>query len=212
MAETQVRGGIGRVVATPHVSQRFPNQSYEIEERRSELTDALAKRGISLRVEMGAEVAMTAAMQMDKEELMRLRLGGGAWLLLEPPSSVDAGGIQSMVGEIRARGHQILLAHPERIEAFQRAPEILKVLVASGVKTQVTASALIGRFGSTTRRFAKQLFDLNLVSVVASDAHDARNRAPGLEKPMRSAGFKKVTTALCRDEPTAILDGAALES
>lgn len=212
MAEAQIRGGVGRVVATPHVSHRYPNRSDEIDERRSELVDALAERGIPLRVDMGAEVAITAAMQMDETELNRLRLGGSSWLLLEPPSSVDAGGIQSMVGEIRGRGHQVLMAHPERMEAFQRSPEILEALVASGVRTQITASVLAGRFGSAARRFAKELLGRGLVSVVASDAHDAENRPPGLEKPIRSAGLRRQTKVLCEEGPAAILDGVAPDS
>ena len=49
---------------------------------------------------------------------------------------------------------------------------------------QVTAGSMTGAFGSTVRRFTAGLLRDGLVHVVASDAHDAVKRPPGL-----TAGF-----------------------
>lgn len=205
MAEAQVRCGVERVVATPHVSHRFPNEFGDIEKRHRELVSALAERDIPLDVDLGAEISLTAAMQLGDEALAELRLGDGDWLLIEPPSTVDALGIQSMLWEILGRGHRVLLAHPERMEAFQRSPDAIESLVNGGVKTQVTAAALNGRFGSSAERCAQDLFARGLVDVVASDAHNARHRPPGLEGPLRFAGLGERVAAVCRDEPLALL-------
>ena len=206
MARAQVHAGVGRVVATPHVSRTFPNRSVEIRERHSELVEALETEGVDLTVEMGAEVAAVAAMQLGEQELKSLRLAGSRWLLLEPPSGVDAVGIQSMVGEIQMRGHRILLAHPERIEAFRREPAVLEAMVRGGVRTQVTASSINGRFGSSAQRFLGKLFSAGLVSVVSSDAHDPSHRPPGLANDLRLAGHADLIQELCVDNPTEILD------
>ena len=45
---------------------------------------------------------------------------------------------------------------------------------------QVTAGSLVGQFGETARRFASTLLREGLVHVLASDAHDAIDRPPGL--------------------------------
>lgn len=206
MARAQVDAGVGRVVATPHVNRTYPNRSVEIKERHRELVDALAMEGVELKVEQGAEVAAVAAMQLDEQELKSLRLGNSRWLLLEPPSEVDAVGIQSMVGEVQRRGHRILLAHPERIEAFRREPAVLEAMVRGGIRTQVTASAINGRFGPSTQRFLKKLFSAGLVSVVSSDAHDLIHRPPGLAGDLQLARHSDLIKELCMDRPTEILD------
>ena len=59
--------------------------------------------------------------------------------------------------DLLARGHRVLLAHPERCPAFQRDPARLERLVDAGVLVQITAGSMTGGFGSTVRRFTATL-------------------------------------------------------
>jgi hypothetical protein len=74
----------------------------------------------------------------------------------------------------------VLLAHPERSPTFARDGHRLGRLVALGASAQVTAGSLAGRFGEPVRRTATRMLEAGLVHVVASDAHDAVRRPPGL--------------------------------
>lgn len=206
MARAQLEAGVSKVVATPHVSRTFPNRSSEIRERLGELSDALDRESLALTVEMGAEVSASAAMQLDDQELASLRLGDSRWLLIEPPSSVDSVGILSMVGEIQMRGHRVLIAHPERVDAFRRDPGVLESIIRGGARTQVTASALNGRFGQSAKHFAEELLAADLVNVVSSDSHDTVGRPPGLLSELEKAGKEEMVQALCVDGPAAMLD------
>lgn len=213
LARAFLAAGTTTVVATPHVSWDWPeNTSDLIAGRVAEVRRLLAEHEIELDVRAGAEVALTRALDLPDEELRRLTLDGGDWLLLECPLSPVAVGLEASVGELRRRGHQkLLLAHPERIPAFQRDPEILARLVYGGALTSVTAGAFSGAFGKEVARFARQLLEDGLVHSVASDAHSTRRRPPGLGGPLGSAGLgPELVDWLGGAAPAAILAGEPL--
>jgi protein-tyrosine phosphatase len=209
MARAAVADGSGVVVATPHVSWTFPhNTAAVIAAKLREVRAALADAKIELDVRAGAEVEVTRAVQLADADLRALRLGGGPWLLVECPveaysSSAVAAGMRSLT----ARGHRVVLAHPERCRAFQGDPDALKALVADGMVTCITAAVLSGRFGTAARGFATALLHTGLVHVVASDAHDAGRRSPRLRSELEAAGLGAHAATLACAAPAAILAG-----
>ncbi|HTU14849.1 MAG TPA: CpsB/CapC family capsule biosynthesis tyrosine phosphatase [Solirubrobacterales bacterium] len=207
LAEAYLAAGIGRVAATPHVNLRHRNRADGIEERRAELNARLTELGIDLRIEPGAEISATVAAEIGDGELRRLTLGGGEWLLVEPPSRASAFDIHQAVFEVQRRGFKVLLAHPERNTALRRDLDLLGDLVASGMRTQITAEALTGRFGSDAEACSRELFARNLVHTVASDAHHATERPPGLTNELKRSGHRDLVRWLCHDMPAWILDG-----
>jgi protein-tyrosine phosphatase len=210
MARAQVECGVSTVVATPHVSWNYGTSAGSIRPATDALQTAIDAAGIPLRVLAGAEVALTRAVDLSSEQLAELRLGGGPWLLLEPPMAVDSPGIEGMIGMVQSRGSRILLAHPERCAAFHNDSELLARLVRSGCRSQVTAGALTGTFGRTVQTLARRFVDQGLVHVVASDAHDADYRRPGLRGSIADAGYAPLVTWLTADVPGAILENRPL--
>jgi protein-tyrosine phosphatase len=206
LARAHLAAGVQTVACTPHVNWDAPNRSEAISAATESLRAELADAEIDLTIVAAAEVGLTMAVELDRDELTRLRLGGGEWLLLEAPLSVSVG-VDTAVGVVAAQGHRILLAHPERCPAFQRDPDSLRRLVDQGVLCQVTATALTGQFGRTVQRFALELMREGLIHVVASDAHDARRRPPGLREHVVSAGFEHRADWLTQEVPAAILAG-----
>jgi protein-tyrosine phosphatase len=73
-----------------------------------------------------------------------------------------------------------VLAHPERIGAFQGKIALLENLVEQGALCSVTAGSVSGQFGGHVKRFTGELFARGLVHNLASDAHDAVHRSPAL--------------------------------
>ena len=207
MAREHVARGTTVVAATPHVSWDYPNGAESIASGVAELNGALQDEGIPLEVVTGAEVALTRAVDMSAEQLAGLRLGGGPWLLLEAPISVDSPGIEGLVGIVQSRGVRVLLAHPERCASFHTDPDLLGRLVAGGCLAQVTAGALTGFFGRTVQAAARRYLDAGLVHVVSSDAHDATHRAPGVGDPLDEAGYGALRDWMGAQVPRALLDG-----
>jgi protein-tyrosine phosphatase len=205
LARAAAAAGTRTIVATPHVSWRYPNDHETIARLVDDLNGRLGAAGIELDVVAGAELAMTRLIDIDDAQLPRFALGGSSWLLVEPPFTQEAPGIEGLVLELLARGHRVVLAHPERCPAFRRDPRMLERLVSRGVLTSITAGSLVGRFGNDVRRFAFELLAAEMVHNVASDAHASGRRGPLLAADLERAGLAALSEWLCVAVPSAIL-------
>lgn len=202
--------GIDTVVATPHVNSRTPNDADTIAALTAELNDHLARELIDVKVLPGAEVAISHLAELDPAELSRLTLGGGGWVLIEPPFTPVATGIEALVIGLLRQGHRVVLAHPERCPALQRDREVVPRLADAGVLMSITAGSLAGRFGGQVRHYALELARAGLIHNVTSDAHDVNKRRPGLLEEIEQARLTPLADWLTQAVPAAILSGAEI--
>ena len=214
-ARAAVAAGTTRIAATPHVDSRYRVSADERDAALAEVRAALDAGGIALDVIPGAEIALDRYMELDAEELERLRLGDGPYLLLESPLASAAGAFDRFLADLLGRGVKMLIAHPERCPDFQRRPERLAALVAGGALAQVTAGSLAGRFGSTVQNAAFQMLEEGLVHDLCSDSHDAVRRSPDLQEGLEAAerelpGAHALADWLAVDVPGAIVSGAPI--
>jgi protein-tyrosine phosphatase len=223
IARRAAAGGTRVLVATPHVSWRYRNDAATIAERVAELNERLRAEevvtaaGDVIEVLPGAEIALTQIPELRDQakigqQLGALGLGGGPWLLVEPPFAPVAPNLDGMLLELAAElrssgGRRIVLAHPERCPAFQRDPQMLRRLVRAGMLTSVTAGSLGGQFGNEARRLALALAKDGLLHNVASDAHDAVNRPPEIAAEIERAGLGALAPWLTSAVPAAIIGG-----
>lgn len=198
LARAAAAAGTRVLAATSHVSHMFPTDPALFPGRLAAVREALEDAGVPLDVVAGGELAPSRLAGLDDAALRALSLGGGPYLLVECPFSPVAAELEPRVSELQGAGWRVLLAHPERSAALHRAPDRLARLVAAGALVQVTAGSLVGQFGETARRYALDLLREELVHVLASDAHDAIDRPPGL-----TAGLARAERELGR------LDGLA---
>jgi protein-tyrosine phosphatase len=216
MARAAVTAGTTDLVATPHVTFDIPTSAQTVHDGVAALQPELDAAGVPLRLHTGGELGIARATELDDDELGALRLGGGEWLLAECPlSPASATGFEPLLLHLQARGHRIVLAHPERSPALQRDPERLQRLVDAGMVTSITAGSLVGRFGATVQRFTQDMVAAGLVHSVASDAHDAVRRPPGLRDEIYAAddelpGLADEAEWLTVDVPRAILEGGPI--
>jgi protein-tyrosine phosphatase len=208
LARAAHANGIRTIVATPHASVRYPNRPGAIHELVAQLNERLQSESIDIEIRAGAEVAMTHVPEIDPAELAQMTLGGGPWLLLEPPFSPVVAGLDRLVATVQSEGYRIVLAHPERCPAFHRDLGLLQTLVSNGALTSITAGSLVGRFGKEVKRFALRLLNDELVHNVASDAHDPLQRPPRIGAELDRAGLGAMGEWLCQAVPAAILSGA----
>jgi protein-tyrosine phosphatase len=210
VARAAASAGTRTLIATPHVSWEYPNDSGTIAGLVAELSRRLTAEGVALEVRPGAEVAMTRVADTPAEELARLTLGGGRWLLLEPPFTAAAIGLDLIIADLHRRGYRVLLAHPERCPAFHRDRSMLEQLVGSGVLASLTAGSLAGHFGGAVRRFSLELLRDGLAHNVASDAHDHIRRPPTIAGELEGAGLGPLSAWLTQEVPAAILGGGEI--
>lgn len=203
--------GIRTMVATPHISPRYPdNRAGNIGSAVVTLQAQAAAADVDVRLLPGAELDLMHREVLREEELPGLRLGGGPYTLVELPFTATARFAEMLLG-MHHDVQPALLAHPERCYAFQEDPGLLARLVDSGMLTQISAASILGSFGSTVQRSAWWMLEQGLVHVVATDAHDAVRRPPILREPLEKSGLHAVIGTLCEDNPAAILAGARPE-
>jgi protein-tyrosine phosphatase len=203
--------GVTALVATPHVSPRYRNDSHTIADRAAEVTARLAADGVSIDLHNGAEIAIPRLADLAGGELDRLTLGGGSWLLIESPFKTPVDELPVLLGRVRESGHRIILAHPERCPGFHTRPDVLFELVGEGeMLVSVTAGSLIGQFGREVQRFTFWMARNGLVHNVASDAHDCVRRPPGIAHAIEQAGLGAHIELLTHGVPNAILTDGPL--
>jgi protein-tyrosine phosphatase len=212
LARVARAGGIDTLVATPHVNARCANDPDTIAGLVAELNARLHEEQIDVEVLPGAELAITHIPELDPEQLPRFGLGGGRWLLVEPPFAPVAPGLERILLDLREQGHELVLAHPERCPVFHRDRRLLESLAEAGLLLSITAGSLTGQFGAEVRRFALALARDGLIDNVTSDAHDSEDRPPGLEHELAQAGLAPLAAWLTEEVPRAILTDAPIPS
>jgi len=199
--------GIGRICLTPHI-YRQTKHGDDPEALRDRMNEFIAKTTSSL-VELyaGAEVYIYPDMAQNIKE-HRLTVNGSRYVFIEFPAEHVPNGTPELIFQITIRGFVPIISHPERNAVFANKPGVLFELVGMGALGQVTAQSLTGEFGRNTRDAAERLLKLNLVHLIASDAHNDGGRPPrlseALERAAKVVGEEKAE-AMVMDVPAAIL-------
>jgi protein-tyrosine phosphatase len=194
------------------VSGTYRNDPAMLAGRVAQVQQAIDAAGVPLRVHTGAEISITAFQELDDEALGQCGLGGGRYILLEPPYNGPAPFLDRIVFDLSVRGYYVVLAHPERIGAFQSDIDFLEKLVGQGALCSVTAGSVVGQWGRPVKKMTEELFRRGLVHNLASDAHDARRRSPALRPILDEAaaalpGLEPWLEWLTVDVPRAIVAG-----
>ena len=191
MARAAVAAGITTMACTPHVAAQYANRASGIRPAVAQLQQEITKAEIDLTIVSGAEISTDVIGRLDDDELRQLSLNDSGWLLVESPFEGWPVRLPKMVGELEIRGFRVLIAHPERAQAIQHSPDRLRDLVGRGALVQSNASSFLGDHGPLVKQTAELLIRNELIHVLASDAHSATWRPPGLE-----AGRKVAARAL----------------
>lgn len=204
LARAAIEDGTARVVLTPHV--RMVDFS-ELGDRVQRLRALLDRNAIALEVQAGGELAPDDVARLTDAELELIAHGpaGRRWVLLEAPLGFSRPGLDIASAELRRRGFQALLGHPER--SPQLEPAQLSALMAAGAMVQINASSLLGRHGARPQRTALELVGSGMPFVLASDAHSV-SRPPMLTAgalALERAGLDPATVGFAVDTGPAEL-------
>ncbi|HEU4598723.1 MAG TPA: CpsB/CapC family capsule biosynthesis tyrosine phosphatase, partial [Solirubrobacterales bacterium] len=174
MARQAQADGIEAVCATPHIRHDHDVRIEELAGRVRGLNARLEQELVAVKILQGGEVAETAVEGLSDEELERVALGDGSWILLEPAPGPLDDSLRRRVAHLAERGHRAIVAHPERhlsADMFER----MAALVADGALIQATADFFL-RERTATGMVA--LAEAGLVHVLSSDAHSSHGGRP----------------------------------
>ena len=198
LAETAVADGIRVSVITPHVHpERYENDRSSLQPVFDRFQAALKDRNIPLEIRLGGEtrLSMESLELLLSDEVPLLgELDGYRILLLEFPHHMIPVGSQQFIDKLLRQKIRPLIAHPERNKAVMANPDSILPFVERGCLLQVTAGALVGRFGHTARQTAIRLLENDWVELIATDAHNLKDRPPLLSEG------RVALVALCGEE------------
>lgn len=211
-----VEDGVETVVATPHQLGRFDgrNHAERILDSTAELNEQLQKAALRLKVLPGADVRLDERIIHLLEDGRILTLaGGGRYILLEMPHGIFIE-IGPLLKQLASVDVTAVISHPERHIALANDPQLVLKLLELGAVLQITAASLLGRFGPQPEKAGWRFLACGWASVVATDAHDLRQRPPQM-----NSAFEKITAKLgedtarllCMENPSMIVKGCGLK-
>lgn len=191
MARHAVASGITHSIVTPHVHpDRYDNDHHSIQSELSSYKSALRAAQIPLQIGMAGEVRLSAEILTLVEENRIPFLGewqGNKVMLLEFPHGHIPPGSDKLVEWLLKRDILPMIAHPERNKGVMRDRRQLEPFVKLGCLFQVTAGSVAGNFGGPAQRCAEDLLAAEVVTVLASDAHNLNSRPPELRAGVEAA-------------------------
>lgn len=183
MAKMAFAMGVTTIAATPHSNVHNGDLNARcrvIRHRTAELSAALEKAGVPVKVLCGMELFVRSNLKKVLDERSYLTIGGTDYLLTEFDFGEDGEFIEDALFYIKERGLRPILAHPERYAAIQKNPDTAARLFEHGILIQVNKGSLLGRFGKGPYMAADWILGHGLAHLVASDAHGTERRTPSM--------------------------------
>ncbi|MDD5698831.1 MAG: hypothetical protein PHH77_09475 [Victivallaceae bacterium] len=201
MLELAARDGVTAIIATPHFS---PGISEKMQQRIDELRPEAAKFNIELF--SGCEYTFS---DLDRQEKLITLGEKEVFVLVDFCSSFVSPLTRQFLFDWQVKGHQIILAHPERLFCSRDLP-LLKDLADANIFFQLNAGSLRGDYGRGVRRFVKTLIKKGLCHFIASDAHSVQNYAgqlPDFRKYISKRFGSELEKVFFEENPERMLAG-----
>lgn len=212
MARVAVADGIQITACTPHIYPgMYDNSGPDILRRVDDLQVALDDAGIALKLVAGCDAHITASMVAELRSGHIPTLAGSRYFLFEPPHHVAPPRLEETVMATVAAGYHPIITHPERLTWIEAHYDIMARLAAAGVWMQITAGAVIGRFGKRSQFWAERMLDEGLVHLLATDAHNLRNRKPRMAEAVEAVAARlgeRAAMDMVLTRPRLVLENA----
>jgi protein-tyrosine phosphatase len=214
MCRMAEKDGTHTICLTPHIFRmtRHKDDLGVLRQRMVEFDAEMKAAGIGIEFHWGAEVFVHAEVVRAVEKY-RFTIDQTSYVFLEFASEGVPVGAANVLAQLMSKGFVPIISHPERNRGFAARPELLFEFVSMGCAAQVTAASLTGELGKSVRTTAGLFMSHNLVHIIASDAHRAIGRPPGLSRAVAAAAKivgESKARAMVTEIPRAILDNKAL--
>jgi protein-tyrosine phosphatase len=212
-AREMVKAGFTHSFCTPHITPIMPrNRIANISVWTQRLQRELDAAGIPLRLIPGGEINLRPDLVdiTTPEELVTYAFER-KYLLCDVWADVLPGFFDSAIRWFQRQGLTVLLAHPERVRAVQRDPDLVDHFRELGVLLQGNLQCLGDPPGSDTNRIAERLLMDGRYFALSSDLHNLATlpvRLAGIGRAIELVGRQTVLTLL-RDNPRKLLPAEA---
>lgn len=183
MAKMAVADGTRILACTPHfMPSVYDTQIETLNLALAELEKVLQAEEIELKLIAGGDVHISADLKSQLTNGSVPTLADSNYFLFEPPHHVAPPNLGKYCQELLDFGFTPILTHPERFTWIENHYDVVCELDEIGVPMQLTAKSITGGFGKRPRYWSERMLEEGRVDFIASDAHNASSRPPGLSK------------------------------
>jgi len=172
------QAGVTTIVATPHITPGIvPFSMALLEQRVTQANRACERLGLNLRVLMGSEMLYTFQTGRYLAEKRVPTLAGTNRVLVEFDPQVQFFEINDAIATILCNGYVPVLAHVERYSCLMWHPRrTIRLRKQKQVLYQLNESAILKSGLSFAAFTVRRLLRNGMIDLVASDAHNVRDR------------------------------------
>lgn len=168
--------GFSKVVITPHFQYpRYNNKEDLILQQFEKLKRYVADHADpSLNIELvnvAGEYRIDAIIQQRIEENRFLHIADD-YLLTELSLRQETLGLEQTFFDLQMKGHNVILAHPERYPYYNPVSSQLERFKEMGVSFQVNILSLLGFYGESCRSKGYELIERGWVEFLGTDLHN----------------------------------------
>ena len=191
MLRMAAKDGISQIILTPHNKPWHRNvDCAEMKDKMDRLRERERQEGLDIRLYTGGELYYRSGLTEELDRGRAETLAGSRYVLVEFDPLADYDYIRNGVYSLLTGGYYPIAAHVERYGNVCCKINRITELIDMGCFMQVNAASVMGQCGIGMRRLTKKMLKQNLVHFVATDAHDADQRAPRLFKCAEYIGKK----------------------
>jgi protein-tyrosine phosphatase len=214
MLQIAKKDGISTIVATPHIMDGVYNNTREIIVKA---ISGLKEVTNTLPIYAGAEVRICRDLvnRINNQEIPLVN--DKRYLLLELPVYVlpPIFELENIIRNLTINKITPIFAHPERNAIILNNLSIMERFIMQGAFFQVTAMSISNHMGRDIQKATLKMIRQNYVHVVATDAHNGKNRPPILSDAymeiMKEFGEYEAQRLFIKN-PLKIIKGENIES
>jgi len=184
--------GYSKLICTPHIiSDMYPNGPDTILPKLETVRNALKQKNINVAIEAGAEYMVDLEMEKYVMAGKPLLTFGKNLILIEMSYVAASPNMERVIFQLRLKGLQPVLAHPERYSYYHRDFKTYQRFIDMGCLLQVNLLSLHGYYGKPIRMVAEKLIEDKMVSLLGTDMHHEKHLS-GLKELASNRSFYKL--------------------
>ena len=209
MLEEEYSQGIRNIIFTPHYRRgMFALSADDHEAVYKDVCERFADTFPDMKFYLGCEYFADAEI-VDRLRDRRFRMDGGAAVLVEFSTAGRFETIRKVTGRLAKEGYVPVIAHAERYSCLYESGSLIPSLKELGAVIQINAGTVLGKSGGRAKRFCMDLIKEDLADIIASDAHNVKDRpvymGPCIEKIEKKFGTGKAER-LFKINPSRLTD------
>ena len=193
--------GYRKLICTPHViSDMYQNDGKTILPKLKEVKAAWKENNIDIAIEAAAEYMVDIEMEKLIPGDDPLLTFGNNLILIEMSYVAPSPNSERVIFELRVKGLQPILAHPERYVFYHNDFENYERFMDLGCLLQMNLLSLSGYYGKQIKLVAEKLLKNKMVDLLGTDMHHQRHLTALIELATKKEFYKLVEGAEIKNE------------